>query len=322
MALTRELRFQVKSELLEAIESDNQKWSFRKVNLLLSEYNCEPIPDYSSDYGFEDAIQSLNDGDLVSMYTLVLGNEPAGISPKTSAELKLDDTPIWQPGKLRVFLSHSAKHKKFAAEVADALSGAGVSGFVAHDSMSFDQSWQDQIELGLSTMDALVVLLHPEVNNSAWCQQEIGWGLGSGIPFYLVRLGVDPAGFIGRTQYPQVPADKPQAAAKAVLSWLASRQEFAAPLIDGLLSALTASESFIESMAITSRIAQLPSLTEEQWQKLDNAALDNDQVYRSGGACRNLEPFYRTHKRQWPPVKPQPVVAASPSWVFDPNRPF
>lgn len=51
MALTRELRFRIKSDLLEAIEADSQQWSFRKVNLLLSEYNCEPIHDYSSDFG-------------------------------------------------------------------------------------------------------------------------------------------------------------------------------------------------------------------------------------------------------------------------------
>ncbi len=322
MALTRELRFRIKSDLLEAIEADSQQWSFRKVNLLLSEYNCEPIHDYSSDFGFEDAIQPLDDGDLVSMYTLVLGNEPAGISPKTSAELMLDDTPIWQPGKVRVFLSHAAKHKKFAAEVAGALSGSGVSGFVAHDSMSFDQSWQDQIELGLTTMSALVVLLHPEVNDSAWCQQEIGWAMGSNVPIYLVRLGVDPSGFIGRTQYPQVSGDKPQEAAEAILAWLASRDEFATPLIDGLLAAVAASESFIDSMHITGRIALLPALTDEQWLRLDTAVLDNDQVHGSGAAKRNLQPFYRQHKKQWPPVKPQPVPAAPDPWATDPNQPF
>jgi hypothetical protein len=176
--------------------------------------------------------------------------------------------------------------------------------------MSFDQSWQDRIELGLSTMSALVVLLHPEVNDSAWCQQEIGWAMGASVPIYLVRLGVDPSGFIGRTQYPQVAGDKPLEAANAVLAWLASRDEFATPLIDGLPAALAASESFIDSMYITGRIALLSALTEEQWLRLDAAVLDNDQVHGSGAAKRNLQPFYRRHKKPWPPVKPQPVAAA------------
>ncbi len=304
MVLTREQRFIIKRDLVDEIDRDNQKWSFRKVNMLLSEFGCNPIsPYYNDDYGFEDAIVGLEDADLIAMRTVVLESPPTDITPRVDAELELDATPIWKPGMIRVFLSHSARHKKFASEVAEALSPMGISGFVAHDSMTYDHDWQHQIEVGLKTMEAFVVILHPEVNDSAWCQQEIGWAQGANTPFYLVRLGADPAGFIGRTQYPQVLPEDARKTAELILQWLTSKKRFAEPLVGGLLSALEASVTYIDSIAATNKLVQLDSLTEGQWQRLDNAVLENDQVGGSGGACRKLQSFYRQHKREWPPVK-------------------
>lgn len=318
MALTRDLRFSIKSEMMESIQGNNQKWPFRKINLLLREYGCATLSDdYDDDYGFEDAIASLSDADLIEMFELVTGHPPLGVTPKAVAEQQLDTTPLWMPDKVRVFLSHSSKHKRFAGQVASELDQMGICGFVAHDSMKVDRIWQDQIEIALRTMQALVVLLHDEVNRSAWCQQEIGWALGSETPIYLLRIGADPSGFVGRTQYPQVVTANAKDAANLILSWLADQVHFKDPLIDGLITALGNSESFIESMQITARIIQLPSLSEEQWLRLDAAVVDNDQVHSSGGASRTLQPFYRKHKRRWPPMimtrDPQSADIAGPS---------
>ena len=320
MALTREQRFIIKRDLVDEIYADTERWGYRDINLLLGEFDCEPLSWQDEEYRFEDAIVNLKDADLLSMYTLVLEKPPTGITPQAAAELELDITPIWKPGMVRLFLSHSARHKKFASEVAEALEPLGISGFVAHESMTFDHGWQDQILVGLRTMQAFVVLLHSEVNESAWCQQEIGWAQGSDTPHYLVRLGVDPAGFIGRIQYPQVNPEDAKQVAALILQWLTGKDEFAEPLIAGLLSALETSTGFIDSIRITDQLAQVKSLTDEQWQRLDNAVLDNDQVGNSGGARNNLRPFYQVHKRQWPPVKSQ--ITKGSSWSTDPNEPF
>ncbi|WP_194928819.1 toll/interleukin-1 receptor domain-containing protein [Pseudactinotalea sp. HY158] len=239
---------------------------------------------------------------------MVVGTPPAELSPRATAEFALDATPIWRNGMVRMFLSHSAKHKKFASKVAQALAPMGIDGFVAHDSMSFDHDWQDQIQVGLKTMDVFVVLLHKEVNESAWCQQEIGWAQGASTPIYLVRLGADPAGFVGRKQYPQVfPEDAEQVATK-LFQWLSAKEEFAQALIDGQLSALDASRSYIESISITKGLVQVASLSEAQWQRLDSAVLNNGQVGGSGGARRNLEPFYVEHRREWPLVVKKSIL--------------
>ncbi|MEZ5182200.1 MAG: hypothetical protein R2702_10055 [Acidimicrobiales bacterium] len=62
--------------------------------------------------------------------------------------------------------------------------------------MERSKPWQ--LEQALRTMQAFVALVHPEVNQSAWCQQEIGWALGRRVP-HVLRVGVDQRASSGGT---------------------------------------------------------------------------------------------------------------------------
>ncbi len=107
---------------------------------------------------------------------------------------------FWRKGMLRLFISHLATHKKWAGELQEALLGYGISGFVAHNDIEPTLEWQNQIEMALSTCDALVALLHEHFHASKWTDQEIGFAMGRGVPVFSVRFGQDPYGFIGRFQ--------------------------------------------------------------------------------------------------------------------------
>lgn len=320
MALTRQERFTLKAELIDAISGDHSKWTFDKINLLLGEFDCEQVPRFDSDFEFSDSIKALNEADLIAMHALVTGKESPAASPQHKAELQLGNAQIWAADGVRLFLSHSAVHKKFAAQVAEEMKSHGISGFVAHDSMEVEKTWQDQIELGLRTMDALVVLLHTEVNSSAWCQQEIGWALGSAKPIYVVRLAADPAGFIGRTQWPSCGAADAKQAAREISSWVMRQPQFASPLVDASIKLLAEAQSWAEAHEISLNLVQALSLTPGQWEALDSAYLNNDQVSHGWAACNVLERFYTQQGRSWPPV-PEPVapapVPANPWGSFD-----
>lgn len=110
------------------------------------------------------------------------------------------DPPFWRKGMLRVFVSHLATKRAFAAELQEALLEFGISGFIAHNDIEPTQEWQTQIETALATCDALVALLHDNFHASNWTDQEIGFAMGHGVPVCSVRLGQDPYGFIGRFQ--------------------------------------------------------------------------------------------------------------------------
>jgi len=110
------------------------------------------------------------------------------------------DPPFWQPGMFRIFLSHLAAHRSFAAELQESFFKFGISCFVAHNDIEPTEEWQTQIETALSTCDCLIALLHKNFHVSNWTDQEIGFAMGRSLPAFSVRFDQDPYGFIGRFQ--------------------------------------------------------------------------------------------------------------------------
>lgn len=131
--------------------------------------------------------------------TLIDLAQHVGFSFETASVPRIDP-PFWRKGMLRLFVSHLAIHRAFAAELQTALLDFGISGFVAHNDIEPTQEWQTQIETALATCDALIALLHPDFHISNWTDQEIGFAMGRGVPTFAVRFGQDPYGFIGRFQ--------------------------------------------------------------------------------------------------------------------------
>jgi hypothetical protein len=279
----------------------NRGWDFRRVNLLLIEYGCEPIGGYNnSDFTLEDSIKDVPDADLLEIFSIITGIE------RSEVQGQIEDTgsSIWSSGYVRVFLSHSAHHKQFIGQVADELAVSGIHAFVAHDTMEYEQPWQDQIENGLRTMQAFVALVHPEFLTSPWCQQEVGWALGRGVPRYVIRYPVDPAGFIGRTQWPQGNDLTTREVAALILEWVSRIPEFSDQIVDGLLAALSAAQNYLDAGTTARRLATIDTLTPQQWTKLADIYHSNDQVGRAGLVGQALAPYYRSHDREWPPARP------------------
>jgi len=110
------------------------------------------------------------------------------------------EPPFWRKGMFRLFTTHLAANRKFAGELQGPLLRFGISAFVAHNDIEPTQEWQTQIETALATCDAVVALLHPQFHESNWTDQEVGFGMGRGVPVFSVRFGQDPYGFIGRFQ--------------------------------------------------------------------------------------------------------------------------
>ena len=107
---------------------------------------------------------------------------------------------FWQRGMFRLFISHLAVNRQYAAELQTSLLDYGITSFVAHNDIEPTLEWQTQIETALATCDSLVALLHSNFHESYWTDQEIGVAIGRGIPTYAIRFDQDPYGFIGRFQ--------------------------------------------------------------------------------------------------------------------------
>lgn len=103
---------------------------------------------------------------------------------------------------LELFISHSSIQKERAHNLREELQMYGCSAFVAHEDISPNRLWQEDITAALKSTDVLIGLCSKEFNESPWCQQEIGWALGRGIPVLMVKLNshVSPTGFVSQRQ--------------------------------------------------------------------------------------------------------------------------
>jgi TIR domain len=190
MALTPSHRITVIREIAQRLKKDD--WSL--IDLTLRQFGLPVTETWhgeKSDYVIE-MIQGGQAADLIEL-ARHLGFQ----LQKTSTS---PDPSFWKDGMLRLFISHLAKHRSFAAQLQGSLIDFGICGFVAHSDIEPTEEWQTAIETALVTCDALVTLLHPEFHRSNWTDQEIGFAMGRGLPVFSVRLGQDPYGFIGRFQ--------------------------------------------------------------------------------------------------------------------------
>ena len=118
------------------------------------------------------------------------------VSPNTEREAE----GLWGDGALRVFISHVAKDKEFAASLKVSLEGRGMASFVAHEDIEPMREWELEIEHALFSMDVLIALLTEGFSESKWTDQEVGVALGRRVPILPIRMGKDPYGFMAKYQ--------------------------------------------------------------------------------------------------------------------------
>jgi hypothetical protein len=243
MAMSRRDRFRLKSQLVEALGSPD--WALSRINLLLAEFGLDTLDDDWQGPSVGDVIANVSDGTLIELYSVVLEVDLTEV--EDAVESTADDGG-WKRGYGRVFLSHSAVHKKFVSDVANELAVAGIHGFVAHETMEVSKPWQAQIERALRSMQAFVAIVHPEFNGSAWCEEEAGWALGRRVPCFVVRMGADPAGFLSRDQWPSCHGQSAKQVADIVTTWVCGLPELGTTVFDGLMSSLESTGDYVSAV--------------------------------------------------------------------------
>ena len=123
----------------------------------------------------------------------LLSGEPEDIILRIADELKVPHNHVvtesgkvleanfWEPFHLKLFLSHLSVFKVTTRKLQKALRKFGISAFVAHVDIEPTREWQNEIEAGLYSMDALAAILMPGFKESDWTDQEIGVAIGRGV---------------------------------------------------------------------------------------------------------------------------------------------
>jgi hypothetical protein len=299
MVLPRRDRIRLKTELVAGL--GDSEWTWDGTSVLFHEFGDDRLLNPYEQPSIAEMIMDLADSDLVDMYSIVTGTDVAEVEDGISAGL---DDGNWKRGYVRLFLSHSALHKEWVGQLASELAIVGIHGFVAHDAMAYTKPWQAQIEHALKTMQAFTALVHPEFNDSSYCQQEAGWALGRRVPFYVIRMGADPKAFIGSDQWPSCATHSPKQVAHAISAWISELPGVGESVFDGMLESLRTAGNYMDAGATAERIAALGSLTSEQFARIDQVWWTNDQLFTGILPSRAMQRVYESQGRTWPPPKP------------------
>jgi hypothetical protein len=208
-----------------------------------------------------------------------------------SALLLKDDASksLWTAGPCRLFLSHLAADKEAVGALKRELAVYGISAFVAHDDIEVHSIWQDNIEMALKTMDALVALISPDYEKSYWTNQEIGFALGRGVAITAIRVGNDPKGFISKIQYPSGQLEESAKLADQIVEILLKEKKSSEKLVDSLIYALKNAGSFESSKRISRRLEVAPFISPKQLAHLIEASEENFQVSESYGVPERIQ---------------------------------
>lgn len=178
---------------------------------------------------------------------------------------------IWGEGKCRAFISHLAKKKEVATALKNQLGAFGVSCFVAHEDIEPTQTWQDQIEDALMSMDCLIALLSEGFHESKWTDQEIGYACARGVKVIPVMQGFPPYGFIGKIQAIKY---NPNTIAWEVFKRMPMFDNEA----DAFINAVRNARSFDDTVSISKVFHQLKPLSEQQIEEVLTIAKTNAYI--------------------------------------------
>lgn len=186
---------------------------------------------------------------------------------------------LWKEGNFRLFISHLSRDRYEAQKLKECLDNYGVDAFVAHNDIEPSLEWQGVIELALRSMDSLVALFTPEFSESKWCDQEIGWALGRGIPVLPLSLGMVPHGFAGKFQAISGELEKPYDLARSIFKTLSNNSITRRAIFQAVPFALLESKSFPQSLKLVPIIESYQDFTNADKDILWRACKENDQVY-------------------------------------------
>lgn len=214
-----------------------------------------------------------NDGDLTALATH-LGHSLADSADRTSP------TPSSMEAvrPLTLFASHLSLHKVFVGQVAGELEKWGVTLFVAHTDIEPDNEWSDVILASLASCDGGIAFLQQGFKESDWCDQEVGWLLGRGVPVFSIKFEIAPYGPLGRRQAIAGIGRSAEVLAAEILDRIENRPELRSGLTASLVDALAESQSFRSTDRVWSRLMTRHDLTREQCSQLIGALDTNTQV--------------------------------------------
>jgi hypothetical protein len=202
---------------------------------------------------------------------------------------------IWERDGFRLFITHRAQEKLAAAELKMKLLPYGICGFVAHRDIEPNQIWQTEIERALVSMHALVALITPGFDSSVWCQQEIGFALGRGVPVIPIRLGLDPHGFIGQIQALTADLVNPGGLANTLVDTLLKDDRTSGMMRERLVREFESVKTWESARQLRPKLVSITEFDDGQLTRIEKALSENEKVATAYGVPEAIKQLLTRH---------------------------
>lgn len=182
---------------------------------------------------------------------------------------------IWKPGHFRLFLSHRDTVKVEAGILRKHFAKRGIDLFVAHEDIEPSREWAKTIKIALSSSHAILALVTHDFHGSAWCLQEVGWGLGRGVLVQSVKLPDAPVGLYGDIQAVAGSLEKPVELREKVCTILTKNSKTAKQMHEPLVRSIETAKSEAAVLTAISDLESAQSLSLDHAQRIHQAVGSN-----------------------------------------------
>lgn len=268
-----------KIKLVDDIGRELQsKMTFSEIDTYFQSYGIptDHTPSFHSKYVYvKEVLPKINDEIIIE-----IANE-LNIEHNYQSKLpvfKDNSTGFWKIGHFKLFISHLSSFKRNVGILKSELEKFGISGFVAHEDIEPTKEWQEEIEKGLFSMDALCAILMPGFKESNWTDQEIGIAIGRGILVIPIRKEFDPYGFIGKYQGFQSVGKKIHEVAEGIFEILIKNPKTRNNIINCLIDLFLLSNDEKESLERIKAIKKINDLPNEKLNLLHQRIIDNKNL--------------------------------------------
>jgi hypothetical protein len=288
--------------LVEAVKDALYQFDFERADLILRTFDLDGLDLESSAWGYQPKVDireqviAASDDILLDIAAHLELDGYVGETRIVSSEADY----LWKPDYLRIFVSHLASHKAFAADVVEELRKFGIDGFVAHTVIEPEQVWQTEIERALRSCDAFVGLLHQGFKDSIWTQQETGWALGREIPTIMIGLGESPVGFKAKAQALLANGATAKEVATQLILTLSNSRELGNAVAEKVVNSLQSADSYYGARDVALLLENMGSLPASILDRIELAYRENNQIYPDHIAAPIVKRILSRHGRELP----------------------
>lgn len=267
---------------------------------LQSRMSYSDIDAYLSSFGIDVNKQTSGVNSKWVYSKELLADAPESTVLKLASELEIDhnyaangdnqeviEATFWEPQSFRLFLSHLSSYKKNTAVLQTALRAYGISAFVAHVDIEPTKEWQDEIEAGLFSMDALAAILMDGFKESNWTDQEVGVAFGRGVLIVPLIHGQNPYGFIGKYQGLKTKGKTVAQVANELFKILAASPKTKARMLTSIVDTALQAADASQALEKLEHLNEIKDIPEAYMERLRRGAATSP-VFKEGSALDYL----------------------------------